>query len=422
MRFGSRYPHEISGISLSGILCKFLNPDLKLTHGTSDFFESIPNFQAGRAKNLVQFKIEPFMFRLKVHLLAGARPNFMKLKPVYERFSSASGLEVRIIHTGQHYDYNMSRAFFEDLNMPDPHFYLGMGSANHAVQTARIMMSLDELFDREKPDWLFVFGDVNSTIAGALTAVKRGIRVAHVESGLRSFDMQMPEEVNRILTDRISHLHFVTEPSAIDNLLREGHDSATIKWVGNTMIETLISVLPHAESRFDELSSRFRIEPGGYLLLTLHRPSNVDNRETLSRILETIADYSTDIPVIFPVHPRTKKRLEGIDTGKIVLAEPMRYVDFVSLEMHALGVLTDSGGIQEETTFLNIPCLTLRENTERPITVEIGTNEIIGTEPENIRKYMEKLLSGRWKKRRGIPRFWDDRVSYRILENFLNAL
>ena len=362
------------------------------------------------------------MSRLKIHMLAGARPNFMKLKPVYERFSKVPQLEVKIIHTGQHYDYNMSKVFFEELNLPQPHYYLGVGSATHAIQTARIMIALDQLFDEEKPGWIFVFGDVNSTIAGALTAVKRGIKVAHVESGLRSFDMDMPEEINRILTDRISHLHFVTEPSAIDNLLREGHDSSTIEWVGNTMIETLISVLPRARERFDNLSRQFGIEEKGYMLLTLHRPSNVDNRDRLSQIVETIASYSKEIPIIFPVHPRTRKRLEGIDTGSILLVEPLRYVDFVSLEMHAMAVLTDSGGIQEETTFLNIPCLTLRENTERPITVEIGTNEIIGTQPQSIRKHIDMVLSGRWKERKGIPRFWDEHVSHRILERFLQSL
>ncbi len=359
---------------------------------------------------------------IRVSLIAGARPNFMKLKPVYEKLSAHPRLHVSIIHTGQHYDYNMSRVFFEDLNMPQPHHYLGVGSDTHARQTARIMMALDELFDGENPEWVFVFGDVNSTIAAALTAIKRGIKIAHVESGLRSFDMTMPEEINRILTDRISHLHFVTEPSAIENLLREGHSPDTIKWVGNTMIETLISILPDAANRFEDLKKKFGIREKEYALLTLHRPSNVDDRKKLESIIGAIKPHAEHFPVIFPVHPRTLRKLEGMDTGRIRLVEPMRYLDFVSLQMHARFVMTDSGGIQEETTYLRIPCLTLRENTERPITVEIGTNILVGTEPERISRYMERAINGQLKLRARIPRFWDERVSDRILEHFLEAL
>ncbi len=359
---------------------------------------------------------------IRVFLIAGARPNFMKLKPVYEKLSAHPRLHVSIIHTGQHYDYNMSRVFFEDLNMPQPHHYLGVGSDTHARQTARIMMALDELFDGENPEWVFVFGDVNSTIAAALTAIKRGIKIAHVESGLRSFDMTMPEEINRILTDRISHLHLVTEPSAIENLLREGHSPDTIKWVGNTMIETLISILPDAANRFEDLKKKFGIREKEYALLTLHRPSNVDDRKKLESIIGAIKPHAEHFPVIFPVHPRTLRKLEGMDTGRIRLVEPMRYLDFVSLQMHARFVMTDSGGIQEETTYLRIPCLTLRENTERPITVEIGTNILVGTEPERISRYMERAINGQLKLRARIPRFWDERVSDRILEHFLEAL
>ncbi len=346
----------------------------------------------------------------------------MKLKPVYDRLSIERGMDVRIVHTGQHYDYNMSRVFFEDLNIPQPHHYLGVGSDTHARQTARIMMALDELFDEEKPHWVVVFGDVNSTIAAALTAVKRGIRIAHVESGLRSFDMSMPEEINRILTDRISNLHFVTEPSAIENLLREGHSPDTIKWVGNTMIETLISILPIAKERFEDLRKEFRVEEKGYALLTLHRPSNVDDRKTLEGIIGAIKPYAEDFPIIFPVHPRTARKLEGIDTGRIRLVEPMRYIDFVSMQMHARFVMTDSGGIQEETTYLKVPCLTLRENTERPITVEIGTNRIVGTSPREISRHIEMILSGKLRFRGTIPRFWDDRVSERIAGHLKEAL
>ncbi len=359
---------------------------------------------------------------IRIFLIAGARPNFMKLKPVYEKLSEQDRFDVKIIHTGQHYDYNMSRAFFEDLNMPEPHFYLGAGSGTHARQTARIMTLLDELFDSEMPDWIFVFGDVNSTIAAALTAVKRGIKIAHVESGLRSFDMSMPEEINRILTDRISHLHFVTEPSAIDNLLREGHSPDSIKWVGNTMIETLISVIPIARRRFEDLSRKFEIKEKGYALLTLHRPSNVDSREKLEQIIGAIRPHAARFPIIFPVHPRTSRKLHSIDTGEIRLVEPMRYVDFVSLQMHARFVMTDSGGIQEETTYLKVPCLTLRENTERPITVEIGTNILVGTEPERISVYMRRALEGKLNLRARTPRFWDEKVSDRIISNFIEAL
>ncbi len=362
------------------------------------------------------------MESVRVFLIAGARPNFMKLKPVYEKLSGHPRLDVRIVHTGQHYDYNMSKVFFEDLNIPEPHFYLGAGSDSHARQTARIMMALDELFDEEKPHWVFVFGDVNSTIAAALTAIKRGIKIAHVESGLRSFDMGMPEEINRILTDRISHMHFVTEPSAIDNLLREGHSPDTIKWVGNTMIETLISVLPIARERFEHLQEKFDIREREYALLTLHRPSNVDDKKKLEEIIGAIKPHAEHFPVIFPVHPRTARKLEGIDTGRIRLVEPMRYVDFASLQMHARFVMTDSGGIQEETTYLKVPCLTLRENTERPITVEIGTNILVGTDPERISRYVDKAIEGKLRLKAQIPRFWDDRVSDRIFKHFLEAL
>jgi UDP-N-acetylglucosamine 2-epimerase len=277
------------------------------------------------------------------------------------------------------------------------------------------------LFDEDKPDWVFVFGDVNSTISASLTAIKRNIKIAHVESGLRSFDLSMPEEINRILTDRISNVHFVSEPSGVLNLLKEGISLKSIYLVGNTMIESLISVLKIVDNRFNNLSEKFKIKEKNYAILTLHRPSNVDNFEKFREIMDTIQEISNYIKIIFPAHPRTLKNLKHFDFKNILITKPLRYLDFISLLKFSKFVLTDSGGIQEETTYLKIPCLTLRENTERPITVEKGTNVLVGTSKEKIIYHFNEIMNNNFKKGSDIE-FWDEFVSKRILNAFINYL
>jgi UDP-N-acetylglucosamine 2-epimerase len=277
------------------------------------------------------------------------------------------------------------------------------------------------LFDEDKPDWVFVFGDVNSTISASLTAIKRNIKIAHVESGLRSFDLSMPEEINRILTDRISNVHFVSEPSGVLNLLKEGISLKSIYLVGNTMIESLISVLKIVDNRFNNLSEKFKIKEKNYAILTLHRPSNVDNFEKFREIMETIQEISNYIKIIFPAHPRTLKNLKHFDFKNVLITKPLRYLDFISLLKFSKFVLTDSGGIQEETTYLKIPCLTLRENTERPITVEKGTNVLVGTSKEKIIYHFNEIMNNNFKKGSDIE-FWDEFVSKRILNAFINYL
>ncbi len=356
---------------------------------------------------------------MKIFLIVGARPNFVKLAPIYRIFSSVKELEIKVVHTGQHYDYELDKSFFEDFEIPDIHYYLNVGSDSHAKQTAKIMIKLDELFNQDRPDWIFVFGDVNSTIAASLTAIKNGIKISHVEAGLRSFDRTMPEEINRILTDRISDLLFVSEPSGVQNLIREGMDLRTIHLVGNVMIESLIEGLKKVENRFDKLSNEFEIEEKSFVLLTLHRPSNVDNIYKLNQIIQIIKEISNYIKIIFPAHPRTLNNLKQIDTGNIEIVKPLRYLDFITLMKLSKFVLTDSGGIQEETTYLKIPCLTLRENTERPITVEKGTNVLVASDREKIMNYFNQIMENKFKKGENIP-LWDEHVSKRILNIFLS--
>jgi UDP-N-acetylglucosamine 2-epimerase (non-hydrolysing) len=357
---------------------------------------------------------------VKIFFIVGARPNFVKLNPVYKTFSKEFK-NLKIIHTGQHYNYELDKAFFEDFEIPNPDYYLNVGSDTHAKQTAKIMIKLDELFDEDKPDWVFVFGDVNSTISASLTAIKRNIKIAHVESGLRSFDLSMPEEINRILTDRISNVHFVSEPSGVLNLLKEGISLKSVYLVGNTMIESLISALKIVDNRFNNLSEKFKIKEKNYAILTLHRPSNVDNFEKFREIMDTIQEISNYIKIIFPAHPRTLKNLKHFDFKNILITKPLRYLDFISLLKFSKFVLTDSGGIQEETTYLKIPCLTLRENTERPITVEKGTNVLVGTSKEKIIYHFNEIMNNNFKKGSDIE-FWDEFVSKRILNAFINYL
>ena len=347
--------------------------------------------------------------------VVGARPNFMKIAPVFLELKRR-GIPQLLVHTGQHYDANMSQIFFEELGLPVPDIYLGVGSGTHGRQTARVMMAFEEVCLKERPDLVVVGGDVNSTLAAALVAAKLQIPVAHVEAGLRSFDRSMPEEVNRIATDHLSMLLFTTEKSANTNLRQEGIGPGKVHFVGNCMVDTL---LDHVDVALRGLPWQgFDVKPGDYALLTLHRPSNVDDPDVLKIVMRCINDVSRQFPVLFPVHPRTRARLarERIKVAStVILTEPLPYLTFIGLMARACLVLTDSGGIQEETTVLQIPCLTLRWNTERPVTVERGTNRLVGTDPGAIKKSVETILAGKWPS--GVrPARWDGKAGQRIAD------
>lgn len=361
---------------------------------------------------------------LKVLLIAGARPNFMKVAPIYaEMKRRPHEFEPMIVHTGQHYDAAMSDAFFDDLMMPKPDIHLGVGSASHAVQTAKIMTEFEPVVLSEKPDWVLVVGDVNSTIACALVCAKLGVKVAHVEAGLRSRDRSMPEEINRILTDAISNLLFTTSQDADENLKHEGISSDKIRFVGNVMIDSLLEHLKLAEK--SNVRKDLGIAHGDYAVLTLHRPSNVDDKQTFSGILDALVAIAEKLPIIFPVHPRTKAKIEefgfgdAIKLSNIRLIKPLGYLDFLRLYSGARVVLTDSGGLQEETTVLGIPCLTLRHNTERPITIELGTNTLVGTDPEKIKQAAFDKLNNSHTRDTKIPPLWDGKAAERICEILL---
>lgn len=356
--------------------------------------------------------------------VVGARPNFMKVAPVMEALGGTGAVDQTLLHTGQHYDPELSGHFFDDLGLPEPDVNLGVGSGTHAEQTGQIMIRIDEVLEELTPDWVFVVGDVNSTVAASLTAVKRGIRVAHVEAGLRSGDLSMPEEINRILTDRISHALFTTEESAGRNLRSEGIDPERIHFVGNVMIDTLDRMREKAASR--DVCGRMGLESGEYVLVTLHRPGNVDDAGRLEGILEALERVRerVGVPVVFPAHPRTRQRIEAFGLGSsaagIELVEPLGYLDFLSLMDSAGAVLTDSGGIQEETTVLGVPCVTLRPNTERPVTVEEGTNELFtGPLDELPERMAARLGEGRSARR---PPLWDGSAGERIAEVTLELL
>jgi UDP-N-acetylglucosamine 2-epimerase (non-hydrolysing) len=347
--------------------------------------------------------------------VVGARPNFMKIAPVFLELKRR-GIPQVLVHTGQHYDANMSQIFFEELGLPVPDIYLGVGSDTHARQTARIMVAFEEVCQKKRPDLVVVGGDVNSTMAAALVAVKEHIPVAHVEAGLRSFDWSMPEEVNRIVTDHVSNLLFTTEKSANENLRKEGIPSNKIHFVGNCMVDTL---LKHVEVAIRQSPwGTFGVNPSGFALLTLHRPSNVDDPKILKTVMRSINAVSHRLPVLFPVHPRTRARLtkEKIKVApRVNLTEPLPYMTFIGLMAKARFVLTDSGGIQEETTVLQIPCLTLRGNTERPVTIERGTNRLVGTDPKEMRNSIETILAGKWHTGDRPPR-WDGKAGERIAD------
>jgi UDP-N-acetylglucosamine 2-epimerase (non-hydrolysing) len=362
---------------------------------------------------------------LKILNIVGARPNFMKIAPIVREMKRReTDFLPLLVHTGQHYDAAMSDSFFTDLGIPAPDFHLEVGSASHAVQTAKIMMAFEPIVLQEKPDWVLVVGDVNSTIACALVCAKLGVRVAHVEAGLRSRDRTMPEEINRILTDSISDLLLTTSEDADENLKQEGIGAEKIKFVGNVMIDSLFYNLEKSK----ELKVRENLDLSGkdYAVLTLHRPSNVDDEKTFAGLLEALIAVSEKIPIIFPAHPRTKNNIEKfgfserIEKSNVKLIEPLGYLDFMNLYSAAKLVLTDSGGLQEETTALSIPCLTLRENTERPITISDGTNILVGTNPEKIRQAAFEVLSRAQSLDKKIPPLWDGRAAERICEAILD--
>lgn len=347
--------------------------------------------------------------------VVGARPNFMKMAPVVTELRWR-GIPQFLVHTGQHYDASMSQVFFEELGLPEPDIYQGVGSDTHGRQTARIMVAFEEVCQQWRPDLIVVGGDVNSTLAVALVAAKQCVPLAHVEAGLRSFDRTMPEEVNRVVTDHLSELLFTTEASANENLLREGIAKERIHFVGNCMVDTLRRHVNIGMQRAPW--RRFNLQPGNYALLTLHRPSNVDNIAMLRLLMNAINKVSERLPVIFPAHPRTCERLLQLNTQmapSVLLCEPLPYLTFIGLMAKAKLVLTDSGGIQEETTALQVPCLTLRWSTERPITVTCGTNRLVGTDAQAIHASVEHILAGEWPVGNQPP-LWDGQASQRIVD------
>ncbi len=375
----------------------------------------------------------------KVLCVVGARPNFMKIAPLMHAFRAhAPQVEVTLVHTGQHYDYAMNEAFFTQLGIPAPDVSLEVGSASHAVQTAEIMRRFEPVLDAQQPDVVLVVGDVNSTIACALVAAKRGVKVVHVEAGLRSYDRTMPEEINRVLTDQLCERLYVTERDAIDNLAREGISPERVLFVGNVMIDTLLQnlsqAIPAAQTITDACAhagtpahaDAFLHGAHGYAVLTLHRPSNVDEPVALARLLETLTTISHDLPLVFPVHPRTAERIRASGHGsflaspRVLALSPIGYFEMLGLNREARLVLTDSGGLQEETTALGVPCLTLRENTERPITLTEGTNELVGTDRGAILAAVAAILRDGGKRGRR-PELWDGKAAERIVADLVGA-
>jgi UDP-N-acetylglucosamine 2-epimerase (non-hydrolysing) len=351
--------------------------------------------------------------------VVGARPNLMKMAPLVEAMQSYPDIRQTLLHTGQHYDAKMSQVFFDQLGLPQPDLYLGVGSGSHAEQTARVMHAFEPILLEYKPDLVLVVGDVNSTMACTLTAAKLHLPVAHIEAGLRSFDRTMPEEINRLVTDVLSTFLFTTSVDANQNLQREGIPQEKIFLVGNVMIDTLNKHRTRAQIL--GTPARFKLEPSHYALLTLHRPANVDKAETLHSILEALITIQNEIPILFPAHPRTIRRIQEFGfqarvakAPNLHLVEPLGYLEFLDLMMHARLVLTDSGGIQEETTILGVPCLTLRENTERPITITEGTNELVGTDPKRIITATQRVLGEQGKTGR-MPQLWDGHAAERIV-------
>jgi UDP-N-acetylglucosamine 2-epimerase (non-hydrolysing) len=361
----------------------------------------------------------------KIILVVGARPNFMKVAPVLEalRMEAGDRFDARLVHTGQHYDKNMSDVFFQDLEMPAPDVFLGIGSGSHAEMTAKVMIEMEKLIDREQPDLVMVAGDVNSTLATALVAAKANVPIAHIESGLRSFDREMPEEINRIVADEFSRFCFVTEASGLKNLEHEGIAKERVFFVGNTMIDSVVKYLPAARERWKSVAKDLALEKHTFALVTLHRPSNVDEKVSLTKLVTLFERMSEFIKsFVLPIHPRTRKRLEEFGLGERIkaipglqLIDPVGYLEFLALQDASMIVLTDSGGVQEETTALGKPCITLRENTERPSTVSIGTNELTGNDHDAVLAFAQSASQGKWKTAH-VPELWDGHAASRIVD------
>lgn len=351
-----------------------------------------------------------------VHLIAAARPNFMKVAPLYHALKDEPWCDVRIVHTGQHYDANMSDAFFRDLSLPEPAHHLEVGSGSHAEQTANVMMAYERVCLEQRPDWVVVVGDVNSTAACAMVCAKLWIPVVHLEAGLRSRDRRMPEEINRLVTDAIADVLWTPSMDAGDNLLAEGVSAARIECIGNIMIDSYEMLRPAIEK--DQTRVRLGLDYRDFGVVTLHRPSNVDDRAVLGGLVERLIDASTLLPMVFPIHPRTRRKLQEFglesrlqDARNVILTEPLSYISFMNLVSSARLVVTDSGGVQEETTYLGVPCLTLRESTERPITVSVGTNRLV--KPQDLRSAIESVLNHAWAVDARRPALWDGQTARR---------
>jgi len=363
----------------------------------------------------------------RIIIVGGARPNFMKIAPLIREFEKYNNhFEKILVHTGQHYDFEMSEVFFQNLKIPKPDIYLNVGSDSHAIQTAKIMIAFEEVLLKEKPELVIVVGDVNSTLACSLVASKMTIKIAHVEAGLRSFDRTMPEEINRTITDSLSDYLFVTEKSGLDNLRNEGINSKKVHFVGNIMIDTLLTNLPSNDNTY--ILKKLKLSDNKYSVMTLHRPSNVDSEAILIEVFDILKLISEKIKIIYPIHPRAKKMIkkhnlldefESLDNLNMI--EPIGYIDFINLVYNSKFVLTDSGGIQEETTILNVPCLTMRENTERPITIEKGTNYLVGRDKNKIMKVVDNILRDNSKKRE-IPDLWDGKTAERIVKVLVESI
>jgi len=361
----------------------------------------------------------------KIISVVGARPNFMKVAPLHKAFQKYNGTVKHLIcHTGQHYDEKMSKVFFDELELPKPDFYLGVGSGSHAEQTAKVMIEFEKVLLQEKPDLVIVVGDVNSTIACSLVAAKLNIRTAHVEAGLRSFDRRMPEEINRLLTDSISDFLFVTEQSGLDNLKHEGVADEKVFLTGNVMIDSLVSYMPKAQKSC--ILDDYKLTKDNFILVTLHRPSNVDDKDDLRKLIHLLNTLAERRKLMFPIHPRTRNNmisfgLQDTLSSNVILTDPIGYIDFLALTMNAELIVTDSGGIQEESTFLGVQCITVRNNTERPVTVTVGTNQLIGTDLAKVEETALRVLDGH-KKQGSIPHLWDGHAAERIAQILLQKL
>ena len=356
---------------------------------------------------------------MKLDIIAGARPNFMKIAPIIDELKKVKEkIQYRLIHTGQHYDKKMSGSFFEELGIPDPDVNLEVGSGTQAEQTGRIMERYEALLLKDMADYCLVVGDVTSTMACSIAAKKLGVKVIHVEGGIRSNDITMPEEINRMVTDAITDVFYTTSEVANDNLRKLGHDESKIRYVGNTMIDTLLKNMSRLKQ--PEVWNEINLDKKGYFVMTLHRPANVDEEAKLKELIDEIVKGANNMPIVFPVHPRTAKMLKqiGIQADNLHMIGPLGYLEFNYLVKHAFAVVTDSGGITEETTIMKVPCMTLRDNTERPETITIGTNELVGTDPKNVAPYMKKLHAGEWKAGE-TPHLWDGNTAKRMVKDLL---